>query len=148
MQELEEARVCRFCPEGRDAHERETDLYIGDYWYVTLSEYPYPGTSNHYLIVPCEHVTSFDELSDEAGAQLWAIRRKLKRETDPKATATIERSGDMAFNGGSVAHLHVHFLTLDDVPETPVKIRVSGHPAGGSQSAVPKTLVKENSGDR
>ena len=41
------------------------------------------------------------------------------------ATATVERSGAMQLNGGSVAHLHTHFVALDESPETTVRFRVS-----------------------
>ncbi len=39
--------------------------------------------------------------------------------------ATVERSGDMRFNGGCVAHLHIHLVALDDTPSATVRFRVS-----------------------
>ena len=77
--------------------------------------------------MPLRHVTSFDELPDAAGAELWAIKRRLKESLAPLgvATATVERSGDMRFNGGSVAHLHTHFVALEESPSKTVKFRVS-----------------------
>ena len=70
-------------------------------------------------------MTSFDELPDEAGAELWAIKRALKEQLGPLATATVERSGDMRFNGGCVAHLHTHFVALEGAPEATVRFKVS-----------------------
>lgn len=125
MVELERAGVCIFCPEHVAAHHREPIEWSGEHWYVTRNDYPYAGTVAHYLIVPHRHVTSFDELPDAAGAELWAIRRELKRRLAPLATATVERSGDMRLNGGSVAHLHTHFVALDADPEQTVRFRVS-----------------------
>ena len=75
--------------------------------------------------MPRRHVVAFDELPDEAGAELWAIKRMLKAQLAPLATATVERSGDMRLNGGSVAHLHTHFVALDEAPSTTVRFRVS-----------------------
>jgi len=75
--------------------------------------------------VPLRHVVAFDELPDEAGAELWAIKRMLKDRHAPVATATVERSGDMRFNGGSIAHLHTHFVMLDAEPVETVRFRVS-----------------------
>ena len=72
-------------------------------------------------------MSSFDELPDEAGAELWAIKRRLKAQLAPAATATIERSGQMQLNGGSVAHLHTHFVALDASPAATVRFRVSAH---------------------
>ena len=116
MARLEEDGVCVLC-EGKGAELR------GEHWYVKRNDFPYEGTKEHWLIVPHAHVRSFDELPDAAGAELWAIKRQLKG--DAEATATVERSGDMRYNGGSVAHLHIHFVTLDPTPAKTVRFRVS-----------------------
>lgn len=125
MEQLEADGICIFCAEFVESHHREPIEWRGEYWYVTKNDYPYAGTVAHYLIVPHQHVTSFDELPDEAGAELWAIKRMLKAQLAPLATATVERSGDMRYNGGSVAHLHTHFVALPAEPEKTVRFKVS-----------------------
>jgi ATP adenylyltransferase len=125
MEALEAAGVCVFCPEHFAAHHREPIAFSGEHWYVTENDYPYAGAAAHYLIVPHRHVTSFDELPDAAGAELWAIKRRLGEQLAPLATATVERSGDMRYNGGSVAHLHTHFVALKAAPEQTVRFKVS-----------------------
>ena len=126
MEELEAAGICIFCSEE---HRPKVEL-SGSHWYVVENDYPYEGTSGHYLIVPHAHVSSFDELPDEAALELWALKRELKERLDPPATATVERSGDMRYNGGSVAHLHVHFVALETAPTRTVKFRVSARANG------------------
>jgi ATP adenylyltransferase len=121
MDELESSGVCIFCSEE---HRAPVEL-SSSHWYVVKNDYPYEGTTAHYLIVPHRHVSSFDELPDEAAADLWSLKRQLKERLDPPATATVERSGDMRYNGGSVAHLHVHFVALEPDPSRTVKFRVS-----------------------
>jgi ATP adenylyltransferase len=128
MEELEAAGICIFCPD----HQRMPVEFSGEHWYVTRNDFPYAGTVAHYLIVPHRHVRSFDELPDAAGAELWAIKRRLKEQLDPLAVATVERSGDMRFNGGSVAHLHTHFVALDAEPEATVRFRVSARAPGSA----------------
>jgi len=59
------------------------------------------------------------------GAELWRIRRDLVASLGAPAYATVERSGDMRLNGGSVAHLHVHFVALEPEPAKTVRFRVS-----------------------
>lgn len=125
MEGLEAAGICIFCPEHVEEHHREPVEHRGTHFYVTKNDFPYAGTAAHYLIVPFRHVASFDELPDEAGAELWAIKRMLKEQLAPLAVATVERSGDMRFNGGSVAHLHTHFVALGASPETTVRFKVS-----------------------
>jgi ATP adenylyltransferase len=125
MEELEAAGVCVFCPEHVQEHHREPVEHTGRHWYVTKNDYPYEGAAAHYLLVANTHVTSFDELPDDAGAELWAIKRMLKAQLEPVAFATVERSGDMLYNGGSVAHLHVHLVALEQEPTATVRFRVS-----------------------
>ena len=126
MRSLEAEGVCIFCPEHAGRWQREPVEHTGDHWYVTRNDFPYEGAAAHYLIVARRHVTSFEELPDEAGAELWAIRRELAARLGAVSYATVERSGDMRFNGGSVAHLHVHVVALEEGPpaET-VRFRVS-----------------------
>src|SRR4051794_23591846 len=119
MEALEARGECIFCPE----HAGEL-LHRGEHWYVKANDFPYAGTAAHLLIVPIRHVVAFDELPDEAGAELWAIKRMLKAQLAPLATATVERSGDMRLNGGSVAHLHTHFVALGETPPTTVRLPV------------------------
>jgi ATP adenylyltransferase len=125
MDELEASGICIFCSEE---HRAPVEL-SGKHWYVVENDYPYAGTRAHYLIVPYAHVSSFDELPDDAGADLWALKRALRERLNPVAVATVERSGDMRYNGGSVAHLHVHFVALETAPARTVKFRVSARGA-------------------
>lgn len=127
MRELEAAGICIFCPEHVDEHHPEPIEHAGTHWYVTKNAYPYAGTLAHYLIVARLHVAAFHELPDEAGAELWAIKRRLQERLGPPATATVERSGAMHLTGSSVAHLHAHFVALGPTPSDTVRFRVSAH---------------------
>jgi diadenosine tetraphosphate (Ap4A) HIT family hydrolase len=137
MRAHEAAGRCIFCPEHVAQFQSQPVEFTGEHWYVKRNDWPYAGTAAHYLIVPLRHVVAFDELPDEAGAELWAIKRRLKAQLAPAATATVERSGDMRLNGGSVAHLHVHFVVLAPDPETTVRFRVSARGARDSSACAP-----------
>jgi ATP adenylyltransferase len=125
MRALEAEGVCVFCRQHADRLQSEPVEHEGEHWYVTRNDFPYEGTEAHYLIVARRHVRRFEELPDEAGAELWRIRRELAARIGAVAYATIERSGDMRFNGGSVAHLHVHLVALEPEPAQTVRFRVS-----------------------
>lgn len=129
MEDLEAQGICIFCAEHRESEQPEPVEHVGEHWWVTRNAFPYAGTVAHYLIVAQRHVTSFDELPDAAGAELWTLKRMLRERLAPLATATVERSGDMRLNGGSVAHLHTHFVALGHTPEATVRFRVSAHGA-------------------
>ena len=134
MRALERDGVCIFCPEHAGSwqstphgggQEGEPLGHEGEHWYVTRNDFPYEGTAAHYLIVARRHVQAFDQLPDEAGAELWRIRRELAERLGAPAYATVERSGDMRLNGGSVEHLHVHLVALGPDPSQTVRFRVS-----------------------
>jgi ATP adenylyltransferase len=127
MERLAAQGICIFCPAHRDEYHPAPVEHAGEHWWVTRNAFPYAGALAHYLIVPHRHVQAFDELPDEAGAELWALKRRLKAQLAPLATATVERSGDMRLNGSSVAHLHTHFVALGPEPATTVRFRVSAH---------------------
>lgn len=128
MRKLQEEGVCVFCREHVERLHAKPVHRRGKHWYVTENAFPYKGTRAHYLIVSNVHVRAFEELPDEAGAELWTLKRELAERLAPLATATVERSGDMRYNGGSVAHLHVHFVALDADPQRAVRFRVSRDP--------------------
>jgi len=125
MEGLEAEGICVFCPENVELHHGEKVELSGDHWYVTRNRYPYEGTASHHLIVARAHVLSFDQLPDEAGAELWSVKRELKRRLSPLSIASVERSDNMLYNGGSVAHLHIHFVALEQEPTATVRFRVS-----------------------
>jgi diadenosine tetraphosphate (Ap4A) HIT family hydrolase len=130
MQRLEAQGICIFCTPSESEGERPREQLIdGRHWYVRENDFPYEGTEAHYLIVAKEHVAHFDELPDDAGAELWEIRRRLKDRRPAPAFATVERSGDMRLNGGSVEHLHIHMVALAENPSKTVRFRVSARGA-------------------
>jgi len=130
MRRLEADGVCIFCLEHAGELQREPVEHVGEHWYVTRNDFPYEGAAAHYLIVARRHVTAFEELPDEAGRELWRIRRELAGRLGAPAYATVERSGDMRLNGGSVAHLHVHMVALAPDPAATVRFRVSARAPG------------------
>ena len=128
MQRLQAEGICIFCaPAPAEEREGRAPLLSGRHWYVRENDFPYEGTTAHYLIVAKDHVATFDELPDAAGAELWEIRRWLKDRRPAPAFATVERSGDMRLNGGSVEHLHIHMVALSENPSKTVRFRVSAH---------------------
>jgi ATP adenylyltransferase len=135
MQQLEQAGICIFCPAHVAEHHPKPVRLSSEHWYVTENAFPYTGTVEHYLIVARRHVRAFDELPDEAGGELWAIKRELKAQFTARATGTVERSGDMRLNGGSIAHLHVHFVVLDEDPSSTVRFRLSARGPDDRQPA-------------
>ena len=68
-------RPLHLLPRARGEFQTQPVEFTGEHWYYKRNDWPYAGTVAHYLIVPLRHVVAFDELPDEAGAELWAIKR-------------------------------------------------------------------------
>ena len=120
MEALEaEGGVCIFCPEHVAKQQREPVEHEGDALVCDKNDFPYEGAVAHYLIVAQRHVTSFEQLPDQAGAELW---RSSESSTSGSARSHSRRwsaAGTCVYNGGSVAHLHVHLVVLDPAPPRP-----------------------------
>jgi ATP adenylyltransferase len=130
MMQLEESGICVFCPQHFDEHHENPVEHGGTYWYVTKNDYPYKHTRAHLLIVPRKHITSVAELSSESWAEFGEIVAWAIDHYSLASQAVVIRSGDMRYNGGSVAHLHAHLVSGDpDDPDfEPVKFKVASKP--------------------
>jgi ATP adenylyltransferase len=127
MRELEQDQICVFCPEHFIAYHSAPIEMEFEYWYVTRNDFPYRGAALHLLIVSRQHVTELSELPDEAGSELLKVIREIKKVHICSSEAIVIRSGDMRFNGGSVAHLHIHFVVgdVDNPDHEPIRFKVS-----------------------
>ena len=121
MRALEAEGVCIFCPEHAGTWQREPVEREGEHWYVTRNDFPYAGTAAHYLIVARRHVQALRGAARRGRRRAVADPPRAGRSGSARRSyATVERSGDMRLNGGSVEHLHVHFVALGpDAVRTP-----------------------------
>jgi ATP adenylyltransferase len=143
MAALESAGICIFCPSsyqygggepevlldyGTGRSYRKQVLEANGTWAILRNEYPYPGTTEHVMLVPSAHVTNMEDLD-------WASRIGFWEILDRAATIYGQsgfyglgvRNGDMRFTGGTIAHLHVH-LVVGDVHSPghePVRLKIS-----------------------
>lgn len=104
MTELQANNICTFCP----PHIHETQQVLAKFrnWTVVRNAYPYPDATEHLLLVPVKHVTEFHLVQDVSN--LMSIIALLA-DNFPAYQIRI-RSGELALTGGTVEHLHVHFI--------------------------------------
>jgi diadenosine tetraphosphate (Ap4A) HIT family hydrolase len=140
MTALEVAGICIFCPSSYSYDSDEDVLLEYDsgksykkrvkgestHWVLLHNEYPYLGTRHHLLLVPKRHVTELSELSGVEQVDLLTMLGDLAGRFGHCAIGL--RSGDMAYNGGTIAHLHVHLVVAEEEPEVKVRFRMSGNP--------------------
>lgn len=133
MRRLEAEGTCIFCPAGFDGADVLLRL---SHWVVRPNAYPYTGTKLHLLLVPYQHVTDVLDLDEAALAEFWEAARWVRDTYRLTFYGLGARCGDCAYTGGTIAHVHVHFVVGDVDAEdyTPVRLRLSSRPGDPAMS--------------
>ena len=113
MMEHQKAGVCHFCPEGFKKHKSPV-IYDDEFWFITGNDYAYPGSVSHYLIVSKQHVTKVQDLSISAQLTLFTAIEWLSYNLGFSGFSLFVRSGNMAYTGATLDHLHFHFLVGEE----------------------------------
>lgn len=106
MKETVGQGICPFCDP-----ERYTDgkiLREGGYWRVVHNDFPYEHHQQHILIVPIDHVTDIGQIETMMWTELLTLFQWAVDEFQIPGGGLVMRFGDLAYNAGTVAHLHVH----------------------------------------
>lgn len=113
MQEYRRIRKdghCPFCPSHLSVWHKKPVLHKGEYWTLTTSDYPYPDTASHLLLILNEHEESFGTLPIAAQHEFCSIVTAVETEGKFPGGAICGRSGDPLRSGASVKHLHFHLI--------------------------------------
>ncbi len=127
MEQIIQDGLCPFCPEWLDWYHDSPVVFETQHWVVTPNDNPYSGTVLDLLLIPKEHVTTFDQLSHEAQEEFGVVIAKIITDNELDFGALGMRFGQMWHTGGSVAHLHAQ-LKVGDVhnPEhQPIRFKMS-----------------------
>ncbi len=122
MKKIAEGGFCPFCPEHIKKHHKPPIVKTGTYWYVTPNMYPYENTAYHFLIITNQHITTAQDLSVEAWAELQELYNWTTNEYTIPYSTFIMRSGTHK-TGATVLHLHAQIIVGSD-PDKPVITRV------------------------
>ena len=108
-------KVCPFCVDFSKKREvfeyhKKPAIIHGKHWVVTENFDPYKGTKHHLLFVHRKHIVSFMEIQPPALKEFMEIARHLEKQFSLPAGVFMFRFGDTNYTGGSVNHLHAHFI--------------------------------------
>jgi diadenosine tetraphosphate (Ap4A) HIT family hydrolase len=117
--------ICVFCEEHLGTIHTEPILYRNDSWTVTPNASPYKGLEHHYLVLARTHVEDFTALSTDAVAHLHDAVSWLVSETKTSGYSLLFRNGEPCMTGGSIRHLHGHFIVGDASADDPEEARIS-----------------------
>lgn len=112
----EEKGVCPFCPAHRKAGEVLDPIWRGQHWVVVPNRWPYKFATLHLMAISERHVRSPHELTPEEWTELHGLISWVITAHGLTSGAIGIRFGDPKLNGGTVYHLHVHFIVAD--PDT------------------------------
>lgn len=127
MEQILQDGLCPFCPEWLDWYHDSSVVFETRYWVVTPNDNPYSGALIDLLLIPKEHVMSFELLTYESQKDFGVVIAKIINQYNLDFGALGMRFGQMWHTGGSVAHLHAQ-LKVGDVhnPEhRPIRFKMS-----------------------
>jgi len=103
---------CIFCEKASSSNDEENlVVHRGERNFILLNIYPY--NNGHLLIAPYEHVSTLEELSEEAAIEMMRLARitegHMRRVYQPKGINIGLNIGECA-GAGVAAHVHLHIL--------------------------------------
>lgn len=110
LRKIEKENICPFCWENFLTHHTRPIIEKGRYWLLTENFNPYPGTTQHLLLVSKKHVTHFKDLPTAAFAELFRLVEPELKKRGVKGGGLFMRFGDSDYNFSSVGHLHAQLI--------------------------------------
>lgn len=109
MKKLKSKGECHFCGDITKKHTAPV-IYRNNKWFVVANDFPYTGSTHHYLIVPTRHITKLTDLSTDDQLKLFDAIGWLEKKLGVKGFSVFVRSGDMSYTGATLDHIHFHFI--------------------------------------
>jgi ATP adenylyltransferase len=110
MIELTKMGACPFCPKYLKQYHDNSIEKTGKYWVVTKNDYPYEGTTHHYLLIYRQHIEHIKDVSKAGFAELSDHIKWLTKKHNLPAGGLAVRFGDSDYTGASISHLHAQLL--------------------------------------
>lgn len=111
MEKINRDGVCPFCPKDILKYHKMPIFKKGKWWILTKNDFPYKGTSFHFLAIYKKHIKDISEISSEASKELMELFNEIILENKIKGGSLFIRFGDTDYTGGTVEHLHAHLIS-------------------------------------
>ena len=113
MRKIIENNESPFLLKNLRKYHRQPILREGEYWYITLNQWPYKNTRFHFLIISQAYWTELEQITPEAAVEFMSFVQWLIDEYQLPGGAFCMRFGDSNYSAGTVSHLHAQLI----VPE-------------------------------
>lgn len=111
LEKIAAGGYCPFCEKYFKLNHPKPIIEANAHWIASPSNWPYKGAKRHFLLITRKHIERADDLSPKQWAALHDLFSTLiKRYKLPGASVVI-RSGNTAYTGASVNHLHAHLIS-------------------------------------
>lgn len=129
MEEIQKKGFCPFCMKNARKSKLMPIIKKGRYWHIRRNAWPYKNTKIHLLAIYNEHAEKISDICPEAAQELFGLAKWFETEYDIQGGAIGMRFGNPLFNGATVNHIHVHFISAkitdkNDPEYKPVRLRV------------------------
>ncbi|MBI2013353.1 MAG: hypothetical protein HYS87_00770 [Candidatus Colwellbacteria bacterium] len=109
LTEINESRVCPFCPKHFKWHKKPI-LRVRGGWIITESMQPYKNSKYHFIMVAPKHKEQFKEVTANDWRYISYLVKWVIKEFSIKGGGFIMRFGDSTHTGATVRHLHAHLI--------------------------------------
>lgn len=113
MEKIRDEGVCPFCPEHFNTYDQTEILWRGQYWMTKPNQWPYAHTSVHLVVLTINHAERLADVTPEMWQELGVALQWVEEEYRITSGAYVMRFGEIGYNGGTVAHLHLHIIVGD-----------------------------------
>ena len=125
MEQIKKDGVCPFCIEYLTKYHESPIEKDGKWWILSKNDFPYNGTSIHYILIYKYHITQPHNIDSSAWVEFGEYISYLNKKYAEKGGALFMRFGDTDYTGASINHMHAQFIVGGPYNENADKIKVS-----------------------
>lgn len=102
--------LCPFCDGQGFNPAINKVIWQGKHWRLWHNPFPYDNTQTHLVFATHKHITDISELTPEIWKEWSEINQDIIKNMNIPGGGIVMRFGDLAYNGGSLQHLHSHII--------------------------------------
>ena len=125
MEQIKKDGVCPFCIEHFTKYHEAPIEREGDWWILSKNDFPYSGTSIHYILVYKRHITQPSDINPDAWVEFGEHLSFLNKKYAKDGGSIFMRFGNTDYTGASIDHIHAQFIVGGSHSNEVEKLKVS-----------------------
>ncbi len=124
MEQIKKDNVCPFCIEHFTKYHEAAIEKEGEWWMLSKNDFPYIGSSVHYILVYKKHITQPSDINTDAWVEFGEHITFLNNNYAKEGGAMFMRFGNTDYTAASIDHLHAHFVVGVPYTKNAEKLRI------------------------